>query len=569
MKRITAALENPRIAWLALLAPGAVLYGVLLARYTGRSPFAAAPFLDSRYYWGLAVETGILGRPLPDVLFNAPLYPLVLAAWVRIFGAHLGLVYVLQAALALGTALLARRATARIFSPREGFVAGLLALFYGPLAFQTLKILPEALALFLFSAFLALFTLPGILNRKWGPPALGAVAGLCILTRSQLLLPLAASLPFLFWGKSGGSAARRPGRAAVLLLALGLTLLPWALRNLAATGRPAILAANGGLTLYEGNNPDARGSYARVLEGPEVLEDRVRDMKAEAARALSRPVTVWEADAFFRDRALAWMAENPGAWLKLEAAKALMILRPRESPIIYDPYAEQREFTPWLSVFFVGWGLLLSLALAGFFDAARPSRDPGTPFLVPLSVMAACLILTLLVFMPVSRYRLLLVPVLLPFAARGIFALAGWWRGGRRGLALAGAALLVAGLAGDALDRPGPTVRSQELAARSLARTGRPAEAEARFLAILEENPGRAATVNDLIVLHLWEGRLGQAQRRVLDLARLPGQESQAAYYRKVLEQARRDFGPGDQGAIPPTRQYHDFLDRMAGGGEP
>ena len=192
--------------------------------------------------------------------FRTPGYPLFLAAC----GANVRLARVAQAGLDASTALaiylLARR-WLRIGASL--LAAGLVALNPFLIYFSGL-ILSETL----FTAMLAW----GLVLLVWKP---NVVWGGIVLALSILVRPGAVGLPVVLgvaavlargrqWG-SGEVAITEAPRfswpvgATMVALTL-LVLAPWAVRNHALLGEWVWLTSNGGVTKYDGFNPDATGA---------------------------------------------------------------------------------------------------------------------------------------------------------------------------------------------------------------------------------------------------------------------------------------------------------------------
>src|SRR5437867_5640292 len=110
---------------LALLGLGLASQALVLRQQLARDPFTLAPINDARVYWEWAGDVArgrLIGR---TPFLSSPLYP-YLVGIVRALGGGLAAVYVLQAALHLGTAALLYRIGSRRFGPAVGIAGAAL-----------------------------------------------------------------------------------------------------------------------------------------------------------------------------------------------------------------------------------------------------------------------------------------------------------------------------------------------------------------------------------------------------------------------------------------------------------
>jgi 4-amino-4-deoxy-L-arabinose transferase-like glycosyltransferase len=151
----------------------------------------------------------------------------------------------------------------------------------------------------------------------WRPAVLGGVLlGLADLTRpTASLVAVWIALAVLFFGE--GRARSRASRAVLLVAAVFVTLLPWAVRNHSAFGKWIFSTTHGGITFYQGNNPAVleypqyHGGVAplHMLPGYDELKRKPEIEKDAAARSMGRefllhnqkhvPVLVWRKFARF------------------------------------------------------------------------------------------------------------------------------------------------------------------------------------------------------------------------------------------------------------------------------
>lgn len=406
------------------LAPwGAVFATALVVRlaylWTWRETLLfSTPIGDASAYlaWARELAAGDwLGR---EVFYQAPLYPYFLGALHTLFGDGLGTVRIAQAAIgALACALLGL-AGERFFGRRAGIVAGFGLALYAPAVYFDGLIQKASLdAIFLSLLLLAFGTLVDR-DRPWVAFGAGAVLGLLALVRENALVLAPLAAVFAVTTGPPRPALRRALALGALALGLALPLLPVGLRNQAIGGRFLVTTSQLGPNLWIGNHAGASGRYESLRPGRGSARYERDDARALAEQALGRALTPGEVSDYHRDRALAFVREQPVDWLRLLARKWALVWNARELPDTegIDAYA---AVSPLLRVLYVlfGFGLLAPLALAGIAAMRADWRR--------LWVLHASLLLlagSVALFYVFARYRYSLVPVLMLFAAAGVVA---------------------------------------------------------------------------------------------------------------------------------------------------
>jgi len=235
------------------------------------------------------VQHGTFGANEIPTAFRPPLYPLVLAGcvvWGSGTRAAIGLVHWV---LGVATVWIAER-LGRLWGLRRGATLAAALVACDPILLaQSTQLMTETLATFLAAAaLLALTRAQQTGLPRWALLA-GACCGLAVLCRPTFLPWTLLVGPMLAWAsrrkqsewEKAEAAPRAPPHpaeaeaarnrrtqptqrssrchAASLLLVffagLGLTLAPWALRNLVHFGRPIVTTTHGGYTLLRANNP--------------------------------------------------------------------------------------------------------------------------------------------------------------------------------------------------------------------------------------------------------------------------------------------------------------------------
>ncbi|MGE5361961.1 MAG: glycosyltransferase family 39 protein [Bacteroidales bacterium] len=334
---------------------------------------------------------------------RAPFYPLFLSAIVRTVGPAfeadgetprseaIGAVQLAQSLLGGAAIWLVALIASRAAGPRAGVAAAWLSACYPPLVWVGAYVFSEALFIPLALGAVALlgFVLEDRRFADGARPALvlaaGAVSGVAALTRPLMLFFLAFAAVWLL---------RRRCVRSLAVLALGaiLVVAPWTARNYVATGRFVLVASEGGVTFWTGNNSLARGEGDLAANA---------DMK-RAEIALRSQYPGWSAEqlerVYYRE-AWRFISEHPGGWLLLLARKCFYTFVPAG-----PSYRLHSDRYFYVSV--VSYLLLLAAAVPGFLQLRRRATAPRVLWLV-----AGASVLASVVFLPQERFR---IPVLDP-----------------------------------------------------------------------------------------------------------------------------------------------------------
>ncbi len=208
--------------------------------------------------------------------FRAPLYPAFLALIYAVVGIGEGRFFatrLVQSFLAAFLPLLTWALGRRLFDERVARRAAWIVALYPMLIAFPLALATENL--FFLLVTLSVLLLVQLEQRpSWlGAVALGLTFGLAALTRSVVLLMAAAALLWLIF-------ERRLLRHAVLAgLILGLTILPWMVRNSWLHHRITGLETSLGYNLYVGYHPQSNGTFTfgPSLDLLTIVDDAERD----------------------------------------------------------------------------------------------------------------------------------------------------------------------------------------------------------------------------------------------------------------------------------------------------
>jgi 4-amino-4-deoxy-L-arabinose transferase-like glycosyltransferase len=270
--------------------PYILLAAVLLLSFGLNARMAADPrndyqSADERSYGKLAVDIadnhkyGGRSTNMREPLHWPPGAPFLFAAGYKLFGSDqdketydIRAVYWQQAVITTGTTALAALLAWILVGPWAGLLAGLIVGTYPPLIGATGDQLSEPLGAFLLIAAFTVLALALKRERRWLYAAAGALFGLAVLTRTDLL-----PVPFLIAGAALVLPLLRRRRPAVKWVILAgtsaLVLAPWTIYASAEEGRFIPVTKGSAAALFVGTYLPGGGTTIGMKEH---LEDELR-----------------------------------------------------------------------------------------------------------------------------------------------------------------------------------------------------------------------------------------------------------------------------------------------------
>ncbi|KEO81352.1 glycosyltransferase family 39 protein [Tumebacillus flagellatus] len=315
----------------------------------------------------------------PDA-YVTPGYPLFLAFFFKVFGhsAHDPLMWVYGAQILLSTLtvlglyLIGRR----VCNALAGGLAALAYALYPTAIWASTLVLTETLYIFLFTAYAYVLLVAMDRESRWWTAAAGAVLALAVLVRPSVA-PLAV-MPLIYWG-----LVRRIEKPIQLtiwhLAAFGIVMLPWWIRNTVTLGHFVALATQTGNPLLAGTDP-------YFTEGEKLFQN---------LQGVDQQALAWQ-------RIREGFTQHPATW-----AAWFTVGKLRELYLNLWEVPHGGHFDFWkpihaMSVFFGFASLLLYL------------RNVRIRPLILLVVIPTAL---QLVFLPLTRYGFVSVPLLMVLGA--------------------------------------------------------------------------------------------------------------------------------------------------------
>src|SRR5262252_1484798 len=210
--------------------------------------------------------------------WQAPVYPLCLAAIYFVVGQKLLFAKLFGIVISTATVYLTYDLAARVFEDqRAAFASGLLLALYPGFLTNAHLLLSETL--FSFCVMLAFDLVvrrttshppqvPGADRGMWHVAVAGIVWGLATLTRGITLYFAPVLAVWIAW-----SATRTPGprwqilrgvvAGCVFLVAMVVVIAPWTIRNYSVFRQFVLLETKGGVNFWQGNSPYPPPDFSR------------------------------------------------------------------------------------------------------------------------------------------------------------------------------------------------------------------------------------------------------------------------------------------------------------------
>ncbi len=429
-----------RLDWLifAGIVALALVVRIIYVLQLRSSPYFEHHVMDPLYHheWAKAFAEG--RRFWEGPYFRAPLYPWLLGLIYKLFGPDNALApRIIQAAIGSASCGLIFVLGRLAFSRAAGLIAGLLAAGYWVFAYYDAELLIPVLIVFLDLLLLIALLSAGRRQRWWKWGLCGVLLGTSAIARPNILLLAPVLVAWVVW--LNWSAWRRSLVFAWWLFAGTMVpILPITIRNYVVGHDLVLIASQGGVNFYIGNNPEADGMSAVIKGDPPQWRPCYEAQIARAERAAGRKLKASEVSDWYYQQAWRFMRSQPRAAAGLMLRKLRYFWSRWETGNNQDLYFIVEQYAPlarWLPVRFE---LFAPLGVLGLLVSLGPRRRE----LLPLWAFVIVYMLSVVMFFVTARYRVPVDAVLMVLAGGAVVWLAGQLR--RRcwsRLALAGAVL--------------------------------------------------------------------------------------------------------------------------------
>lgn len=340
--------------------------------------------------------------------FRAPFYVYCLGLLYAIFGDGLWVGRLFGVAVGAVSVLLTFLIGRRIFGRNAGLIAAALHAIYPIAIYFDGELLLDSLFTLLLEASLYSFL------TWWDDRTLkkalvaGLFVGLATITRPTMLVLVPFGILAMLIG-TGAGLSDRIKQTAAFAVGMIICILPITVRNIAVADDAVLIASQGGINLYIGNNPSADG-FSAILPEPLGANWRLRDIAFTAEQEMGRPLKPGDISGYWNSRATDWIAADPIAAAKLYLRKLYYSFGNRE---ISNNRDLSRFFglVPYFKYHPLSFALIFGFGLVG-------------AVLYSSNVRIRMIVITILLFTATnalffvnSRFRLPLVPLFLVLAA--------------------------------------------------------------------------------------------------------------------------------------------------------
>jgi len=400
--------RRDRLIFLIVILAGVLLQAEWVALVV---PVQSSDALDYSNTARRLVETGTYATDIgAGHLLHAgrpPGYPFFLAAVMEVFGAKPWVPTLGNILINILTGIVVFSMATQFAGDKAASLALLLLALWPSNTAMVGLAATEPLSVFLVVAGLWAFAMSTSRNRSRYAVLAGVVTGLSALVRSQLLILPAVWVLFVAMDRVKRWVSIK--HTALAIMAMLLTIMPWAVRNYRVLRAFVPVSTNGGDVFYRANNPLATGGW--ISQGERRLDV---DMFGGDEVQWNRTGFAW---------GMEWIKNHPLAFLKLALVKEHILLGKDDSGIRWSLKMGHNETGMFCRSM---WGIsdawwigVWALALIGaircrHFFAGNPTGG------LMLSIVLF-FVFTHCIFESQPRYHMPFVGILVVIAAMAVF----------------------------------------------------------------------------------------------------------------------------------------------------
>jgi len=376
------------------------------------NPHFNVPTMDPLYHdvWAQNIAGGNwIGS---SIFFRAPFYPYFLALVYKIFGHGYFVPRLIQHLVGSFSCILVYFLAKKLYNRTTAIIAGLMASTYGILIYFESELLLDS-----FLVFFGLLLILYLLNTEKNPKGYrwlvaGLILGLSAITRPNILF----CIPFI-WIWIYLSLRRKIklkktlSYCTMFLLGAILLVAPLTLRNYIVGKDLVLIASQGGINFYLGNNPRADGMSA-IFYG---ADWQYRDFQFTAQMETGKTLKPSQISNFYYAKGLNFIFSQPAKSLKLLWKKFYLFWNRFEISNNQDIYFFRR-YSSLIRNLPLGFWLIAPLALTGIFISFRERRKIFLPFIFVISYM-----ITVVLFFVTARFRLPVIPFVIIFSSFAVY----------------------------------------------------------------------------------------------------------------------------------------------------
>lgn len=347
---------------------------------------------------------------------NSPIYSYIVAALFKVFGIDFYMTRFIQILIGSLNCCLIALLTCHFFGVRSAIIAGTMASFFGPLIFYDAEIIVLSWVVCFCLIALILLVKSNCGNRL-NIFFVGIFCGLAIMGRPNLLLFPGLLLFHFYFQDSDVSFKDRTLSFTALWIGVLVVMIPFSVRNYVVSGEMIWLNPTGGHNFYLGHHADAKPYYTQqyLYKGPIYLK-----YKSIAEKEMNRTLSHKETSAFWYQKGLKSIINNPFNELKLIWGKICFFFNDMEMPTYFDYYFS-KKYSFILKYGVISFGFLFPMSILGFIISIPRFKE-----LLPLYLFFLTTFFSVLLIFYISRVRIPAIPVFIIFAAYGVFTLIKW-----------------------------------------------------------------------------------------------------------------------------------------------
>jgi tetratricopeptide (TPR) repeat protein len=379
-------------------------------------PLFSSLKLDEQFHdrWAQSISSGnVIGD---DVFFRAPFYPYFLGAIYRIAGYNVLVPRIIQHLLGSISVLLFFFLCKKVFGKPVAWIASVLYALYPFVIYIEDQLLLESVVnVELLLLFLLVYRggqNPGLLRWFF----IGILVGILSLIRPTFLPLLVILIGYLFY-----RYVQEYGSKKVIGIGCGvaagtiLMIAPVTIRNYVVGKDTVLIASQGGINFYMGNNPDANG-YLSSMPGASGVRWEYRDFVDPVRKIMGHEPKPSELSDYWYREGLHFLRDHPVDFIKLLLKKYYMFWSAFEIPNNQNFYSFENQ-SKILRGIPIGFWFIGPLGVLGMVLAWKSRRGR----LAVAFVFTYSIIVTM--FFICDRFRMPVLPFLCLFSAVSIVSL--------------------------------------------------------------------------------------------------------------------------------------------------
>ncbi len=372
---------------------------------------------DEGFYHDRAVKIAT-GTDAPSLVYDFYNLPIFLMSLVyKVFSPDVLYVRLMNVVFGVLICLLIYLVGRELVNRITGIFSCLAAAVYTPFIFYSIVPLKTSVSIFLFA--LVIYLLVVSLNRISIVRVLilGVAMGFLINVRPNFLVIVPFLPAVLIWElyKGKHNKARTAVAVTAYIAGICISVSPFFIRDLRASGKPSLSNAQAGINLYVGNNLENEEPYfkppAFAYPSPFVWTPQ---FIIEASRREGIRLSPGETSAYWTREALRTAVEQPVQFLRKILKKTLVFFNHFEAGDHYH-IGFMSKFVPFFKFPLLCFWMVFPFGLAGIFIGMV--KDRKFSYLCMILFLYG---LTLILFFTNTRYRLPLMVILIPGAVYGI-----------------------------------------------------------------------------------------------------------------------------------------------------